>query len=95
MRSKLYILAISLLPAAVALSQSKEQERAHADHMEHHFDPKESANRPWQNPPLLEDDSPTGRRHDLRRQLGAEAVMPVPNRSERALDCVSGEYERN
>ncbi len=35
MRSKLYILAIFLLPAAAALGQP--------DHMEHHFDPKESA----------------------------------------------------
>ena len=52
-------------------------------------------NRPWQNPPLLEDDLPTRRRHDLRRKFGAEALMPVPNRSERALDCVSGEYKRN
>lgn len=48
MRSKLYILPIFLLPAGVALSQSKEHQAAehqaaHADHMEHHFDPKESA----------------------------------------------------
>ena len=35
MRSKLYFLAIFLLPAAATLGQS--------DHMEHHFDPKESA----------------------------------------------------
>ena len=37
------MLSISLLAAAVAFSQSKEQEKAHADHMEHHFDAKESA----------------------------------------------------
>ena len=43
MRSKHYVLAIFLLAAAVALGQSKEHEKAHADHMEHHFDPKESA----------------------------------------------------
>lgn len=43
MRSKHYMLAVFLLAVAVALSQSKEQEKAHADHMEHHFDPKESA----------------------------------------------------
>jgi cyclopropane fatty-acyl-phospholipid synthase-like methyltransferase len=43
MRSKHYMLSISLLAVAVAFSQSKEQEKAHADHMEHHFDPKESA----------------------------------------------------
>ena len=42
MRPKLYILATFLLPAAVALGQT-EHEKAHADHMEHHFDPKESA----------------------------------------------------
>jgi len=43
MRSNHYMFAVFLLAAAVALSQSKEQEKAHADHMEHHFDPKESA----------------------------------------------------
>ena len=43
MRSKRNILAISLLTAAVALGQSQEHQKAHADHMEHHFDPKESA----------------------------------------------------
>ena len=43
MRSIHRMLAIFLLAAAVALSQSMEQEKAHADHMEHHFDPKESA----------------------------------------------------
>ena len=43
MRSKHYMLSISLLAVAVTFSQSKEQEKAHADHMEHHFDPKESA----------------------------------------------------
>src|ERR1035438_9782385 len=43
MRSKHNMLALFLLAVAVALSQSKDQEKAHADHMEHHFDPKESA----------------------------------------------------
>jgi len=43
MRSKHYMLAVFLLGVAVALSQSKEQEKAHADHMDHHFDAKESA----------------------------------------------------
>jgi ubiquinone/menaquinone biosynthesis C-methylase UbiE len=42
-RSKQYMLALFFLSAALALSQSKEHEKAHADHMEHHFDPKESA----------------------------------------------------
>src|ERR1039458_8952990 len=37
------MLAVFLLAVAVALSQSKVQEMSHADHMEHHFDPKESA----------------------------------------------------
>jgi ubiquinone/menaquinone biosynthesis C-methylase UbiE len=43
MRPKHYMLALFLLADAVALSQSKEQ--THADHMEHHFDAKESAKR--------------------------------------------------
>jgi ubiquinone/menaquinone biosynthesis C-methylase UbiE len=43
MRPNHYMLAVSLLAVAVALSQSKEPEKTHADHMEHHFDPKESA----------------------------------------------------
>src|SRR5260370_23425666 len=43
MRPKHYVLALFLLAVAVAFSQSKEQEKAHADHMEHHFDAKESA----------------------------------------------------
>jgi len=42
-RSKQDMLALFFLFAALALSQSKEHEKAHADHMEHHFDPKESA----------------------------------------------------
>ena len=37
MRSKHNMLAFFLLAAAVALGQSKEHEKAHADHMEHHF----------------------------------------------------------
>ena len=43
MRSKHYMLPVFLLAVAVAFSQPKEQEKGHADHMEHHFDPKESA----------------------------------------------------
>jgi ubiquinone/menaquinone biosynthesis C-methylase UbiE len=43
MRPKHYVLAVFLLAVAVAFSQSKEQEKAHADHMEHHFDATESA----------------------------------------------------
>ena len=43
MRSKHYLLAVFLLFAVLALGQSKEHEKAHADHMEHHFDPTESA----------------------------------------------------
>jgi hypothetical protein len=34
MRSKRYMLAVFLLAAALALGQSKEHEKAHADHME-------------------------------------------------------------
>ena len=43
MRSKHHVLVPFLLAFAVALGQSREHEKAHADHMEHHFDPKESA----------------------------------------------------
>ena len=43
MHCKHHLTAVFLLSAAVALSQAKEHEKAHADHMEHHFDPKESA----------------------------------------------------
>ena len=43
MRLKRHMLAISLLAATMALGQSNEQQKAHPDHMEHHFDPKESA----------------------------------------------------
>ena len=39
MRPKRHVLAISLLAATVALGQSGEQMKAHAEHMEHHFDP--------------------------------------------------------
>ncbi|HEV2200118.1 MAG TPA: hypothetical protein VGR73_09870 [Bryobacteraceae bacterium] len=35
--------AVFILAGTVAFAQSKEHEMAHADHMEHHFDPKESA----------------------------------------------------
>ncbi|MEO8028249.1 MAG: methyltransferase domain-containing protein [Bryobacteraceae bacterium] len=45
MSSKRYALALFILSAAVALAQSKPQESKHADHMEHHFDAKESAKR--------------------------------------------------
>ena len=43
MRSKPYILALVLLAATVALSHSEEHDKSHADHLERHFDPKESA----------------------------------------------------
>jgi ubiquinone/menaquinone biosynthesis C-methylase UbiE len=43
MRPKHYMPAAFLLAVAVTLSQSREQEKTHADHMEHHFDAKESA----------------------------------------------------
>jgi ubiquinone/menaquinone biosynthesis C-methylase UbiE len=43
MRSKPYILALVLLAATVSLGQSEEHKRSHADHLERHFDPKESA----------------------------------------------------
>lgn len=43
MRSKHYVLSLFILAAAVAPAQSPEREKAHADHMQHHFDPKESA----------------------------------------------------
>jgi len=36
-------LAVVILAGTVAFAQSKEHEKAHADHMEHHFDPEESA----------------------------------------------------
>ena len=41
--SKVYLPTILGWASAVALAQSKEPEKVHADHMEHHFDPKESA----------------------------------------------------
>jgi ubiquinone/menaquinone biosynthesis C-methylase UbiE len=43
MRSNPYMLALVLLAATVAPGQSEEYEKSHADHMERHFDPKESA----------------------------------------------------
>jgi ubiquinone/menaquinone biosynthesis C-methylase UbiE len=43
MSSKPYMLALVLLAATVALGHSAEHEKSHADHLEHHFDPKESA----------------------------------------------------
>src|SRR5260370_16617233 len=43
MSPKHYLLPVLLLDVAVALSQCKEQENAHAHHMEHHFDAKQSA----------------------------------------------------
>lgn len=43
MNSKPYMLALVLLAATVAPGQSAEHEQSHADHLEHHFDPKESA----------------------------------------------------
>jgi ubiquinone/menaquinone biosynthesis C-methylase UbiE len=43
MRSKLYMLVLFLLAATVAFGHAEKHEKSHADHMEHHFDPKESA----------------------------------------------------
>ena len=43
MRSNPYTLALVLLAATVAPGQSEEYEKSQADHMERHFDPKESA----------------------------------------------------
>jgi hypothetical protein len=46
----------------------------------------------------IEDDSPTMRRAREARSpetIGSGSRMPVPNLSKRALDCVSGEYERD
>lgn len=43
MSSKPYILALVLLAATVALGYSEEHEKSHADHLERHFEPKESA----------------------------------------------------
>ena len=43
MRSKPYLFALVLLAATVALGQSEEHGKSHVDHMERHFDPKESA----------------------------------------------------
>lgn len=43
MRSNAVRFAVFLLAASIALGQSKEHEKAHADDIEHHFDPKESA----------------------------------------------------
>lgn len=42
MRSK-HNLVVFLAAAVAVAGQSNEQEKSHADHMEHHFDPKESA----------------------------------------------------
>lgn len=43
MCSKPYILALVLLAATVALGQSEEHHKSHANHLERHFDPEESA----------------------------------------------------
>ena len=43
MLSKHLMFSIFALTAGLALGQSNEHEKAHADHMEHHFDAKESA----------------------------------------------------
>ena len=43
MNSKPYMLALVLLAATVPPGQSAEHEQSHADHLERHFDPKESA----------------------------------------------------
>lgn len=49
MRSKHHIVALVLLAASVVLGHAAEQKPFHADHLEHHFDPKESARR-WDDP---------------------------------------------
>jgi len=49
MRSKHYLVALVLLIASVGLGHAAEQKPSHADHMEHHFDPQESALR-WDDP---------------------------------------------
>ncbi len=49
MRSKCYVVALILLAACVGLGQAAEQKPFHADHLEHHFDPKQSALR-WDDP---------------------------------------------
>jgi ubiquinone/menaquinone biosynthesis C-methylase UbiE len=43
MHSKPYVVALCLLASSVVLGQAAEQEQFHADHLEHHFVPKESA----------------------------------------------------
>jgi cyclopropane fatty-acyl-phospholipid synthase-like methyltransferase len=43
MRSKPFMLPVLVLTAALAPGQSQEHQKTHADHMEHHFDPNESA----------------------------------------------------
>jgi ubiquinone/menaquinone biosynthesis C-methylase UbiE len=43
MRLKPYLLALVLLAVTVAIGQAEQHEKSHADHMERHFDPKESA----------------------------------------------------
>ena len=49
MRLNHHILALVLVAASVGLSHAAEQKPSRADHMEHHFDPQESALR-WDNP---------------------------------------------
>jgi len=43
------LVALVLLMASVGLGYAAEQQPSHADHMEHHFDPRESALR-WDDP---------------------------------------------
>jgi hypothetical protein len=42
MRLKPYMLALFLLAPTVAVGQAEQHEKSHADHLERHFDPKES-----------------------------------------------------
>lgn len=49
MRLKHHLVAFVFLVASVGLGYAAEQKPSHADHMEHHFDPQESALR-WDDP---------------------------------------------
>lgn len=49
MRLKHHLVALVLLAVSVGFGHAAEQKPSHADHMEHHFDPKESALR-WDDP---------------------------------------------
>jgi len=49
MRLKHHLVALVFLVASVGLGHAVEQKPSHADHMDHHFDPQESALR-WDDP---------------------------------------------